>query len=247
MSSGVSINHIILMGRLTDEPEQRWTKSSRPVTTFRLAVDRRANTEITDFIPCVAYGAQAEFSAQWLSKGTLAIVIGQLISHSWTDKNGKIHLDFEVQCDKVQFGETKKQRNTREQEQTQQQLPENAPERSGLKIVAVNTLTGDVLSNAAYDVYTMDGILISQRNSTGTDGGVSIVGLSAGEYLITEVKEPDGFRAVTRSVSVKLEPGINHSVTFPHSEVPAGAPHSSIMVYDEMPEGYDDDDVDSMI
>ena len=149
--SSISINNCVFMGRLTGEPEMRYTRSNKPVTTFRIAVSRRSSADVTDFIPCVTYGAQAEFVSQWFQKGTLAIVIGQLTSHMWVDKNtGKTRVDYEIQCDNVQFGETKKQRIAREQEQppqaaepeetpVPQATPQNEQERSGLQIVAVDT------------------------------------------------------------------------------------------------------------
>ena len=58
--SSISINNCVFMGRLTDEPEMRYTRSNQPVTTFRIAVSRRAS-DTTDFIPCVVYGAQVSF------------------------------------------------------------------------------------------------------------------------------------------------------------------------------------------
>ena len=67
--SSISINNCVFMGRLTDEPDMRYTRSNKPVTTFRIAVSRRAS-DTTDFIPCVTYGAQAEFVSQWFQKGT---------------------------------------------------------------------------------------------------------------------------------------------------------------------------------
>jgi single stranded DNA-binding protein len=253
--SSISINNCVFMGRLTGEPEMRYTRSNKPVTTFRIAVSRRSSADVTDFIPCVTYGAQAEFVSQWFQKGTLAIVIGQLTSHMWVDKNtGKTRVDYEIQCDNVQFGETKKQRIAREQEQPPQAaepeetpVPQNEQERSGLQIVAVDTLTGNVLANAVYDLYTMDGATVSLHNGTDADGIASIVGLSAGDYIITEVTAPTGFRPVARSVNVNLEPGINHSITFPHSAEPAQQPQPSIPVYNDMPTGYVDDDRDVMI
>lgn len=262
--SSISINNCVFMGRVAAEPEMRYTRSNRPVTTFRIAVSRHSSTDVTDFIPCVTYGAQAEFVSQWFQKGTLAIVIGQLTSHMWVDKNtGKTRVDYEIQCDNVQFGETKKQRVAREQEQppqaaepevatvpetpVSQAAPQNEQERSGLQIVAVDTLTGSVLANAVYDLYTMDGAAVSLHNSTDTDGIASIVGLSAGDYIITEVTAPTGFRPVARSVNVALEPGINHSISFPHSAQPVDKPQPSIPVYNDVPEGYVDDDRDVMI
>ena len=57
--SSISINNCVFMGRLTGEPEMRYTRSNKPVTTFRIAVSRRSSADVTDFIPCVTYGAQA--------------------------------------------------------------------------------------------------------------------------------------------------------------------------------------------
>ena len=104
-----------------------------------------------------------------------------------------------------------------------------------------------MLANAVYDLYTMDGAAVSLHNGTDADGIASIVGLSAGDYIITEVTAPTGFRPVARSVNVNLEPGINHSITFPHSAEPAQQTQPSIPVYNDMPEGYVDDDRDVMI
>lgn len=126
--SSISINNCVFMGRLTGEPEMRYTRSNKPVTTFRIAVSRRSSADVTDFIPCVTYGAQAEFVSQWFQKGTLAIVIGQLTSHMWVDKNtGKTRVDYEIQCDNVQFGETKSSvsrvnRSSRRRPQSRKQL-----------------------------------------------------------------------------------------------------------------------------
>lgn len=111
--SSVSINNLVLMGRLTADPELRRSKNNNAVTSFRLAVTRRNNAEVTDFIPCVAFGGLGEFVQQWFQKGTLAIVIGQLTARVWQDKDGNTRTSYEVQCDNIQFGETKKQRVAR--------------------------------------------------------------------------------------------------------------------------------------
>ena len=66
--SSISINNCVFMGRLTGEPEMRYTRSNKPATTFRIAVSRRSSADVTDFIPCVTYGAQAEFVSQWFQE-----------------------------------------------------------------------------------------------------------------------------------------------------------------------------------
>lgn len=107
------LNKIILMGRLTRDPELRHTtQSNMAVCTFTLAVDRNRKSQTgerqTDFLDCVAWGRQAEFVTQWFSKGSMAIVVGQLQTRKWQDREGKNRVSYEIQCDEVSFGETRK-------------------------------------------------------------------------------------------------------------------------------------------
>lgn len=107
------INNVVLMGRLTRDPETRYAGDSK-VANFTLAVDRSVNRQtgerITDFIRCAAWGRTADFVQQWFSKGMMAIVTGQIETHTWTDKDGKTRLDTTVHARTVQFGESKKAR-----------------------------------------------------------------------------------------------------------------------------------------
>ena len=110
------LNKAILMGRLTREPELRYTPNGNvPVVTFTVAIDRRYNggnsgERQTDFINVVAWRRQAEFVSQWFTKGMMAIVVGSIQSRSWQDKNGNNHTSIEVIADEIQFGETKASR-----------------------------------------------------------------------------------------------------------------------------------------
>lgn len=108
------LNKAILMGRLTRDPELRHTQSNMAVASFSLAIDRDRKgpngERQTDFIDCVAWGRQAEFVSQWFTKGMLAIVVGRMQSSSYEDKNGNKRTKITVNCDEVQFGETKKAR-----------------------------------------------------------------------------------------------------------------------------------------
>ena len=108
------LNKAILMGRLTRDPELRHTQSNMAVCSFSLAIDRGRKDQNgerqTDFIDCVAWGRQAEFVSQWFTKGMLAIVVGRMQSSSYEDKNGNKRTKITVNCDEVQFGETKKAR-----------------------------------------------------------------------------------------------------------------------------------------
>ena len=78
------LNKAILMGRLTRDPELRHTQSNMAVCSFSLAIDRGRKDQNgerqTDFIDCVAWGRQAEFVAQWFTKGSMAIVVGRIQS-----------------------------------------------------------------------------------------------------------------------------------------------------------------------
>lgn len=110
------LNKGILMGRLTRDPELRHTQSGTAVCSFTLAIDRDrkdANGEKqTDFIDCVAWHKQAEFVAQWFSKGMMAIVVGRIQSRKWQDQNGNNRTAIEINCEDVSFGETKKNRDS---------------------------------------------------------------------------------------------------------------------------------------
>ena len=108
------LNKVILVGRLTRNPEKRFTRDDQAVANFTLAIDRNrtaANGERqTDFIDCTAWGRQADFVEKWFTKGMLAIVCGSLQSSSYEDRNGNKRTKITVNCNEVQFGETKKAR-----------------------------------------------------------------------------------------------------------------------------------------
>lgn len=107
------LNKVILMGRLTRDPETRYIGDYK-VANFSLAIDRDrkgANGERqTDFIDCAAWGRQADFAKQWFAKGMMAIVVGRLESRSWEDRDGNKRVSISVHVDEIQFGETKKAR-----------------------------------------------------------------------------------------------------------------------------------------
>ena len=107
------LNHIVLMGRLTRDPELRYTQSQVPVASFRLAVDRdfggRDGSERqTDFIDIVAWRSTAEFVSKYFTKGSMAAVSGRLQIREWTDREGGKRTTAEVVADNVYFGESKR-------------------------------------------------------------------------------------------------------------------------------------------
>ena len=107
------LNKIIIMGRLTRDPELRHTQSDTAVTSFTLAVDRDFKGEdgkrATDFIDIVAWRAAAEFMAKYFTKGRMAIVEGRLQLRDWKDKDGNARRSAEVIADNVYFGDRKKE------------------------------------------------------------------------------------------------------------------------------------------
>ena len=109
------LNQIVLMGRLTRDPELRYTQSQTPVASFSLAVDRdfggRDGSERqTDFIDIVAWRSTAEFVSKYFTKGSMAVVSGRLQIRDWTDREGNKRRSAEVVADNVYFGESKRSR-----------------------------------------------------------------------------------------------------------------------------------------
>ena len=107
------LNHIVLMGRLTRDPELRRTQSGVPVVSFSLAVDHDVPNKETgergvDFIDIVAWRQTAEFVSKYFSKGRMAVVSGRLQIRSWTDNTGNKRRAAEVVADNVYFGDSKR-------------------------------------------------------------------------------------------------------------------------------------------
>ena len=110
------LNKAILMGRLTRDPELKYTQNNLPVVQFTVAVERnraaQGQEKQTDFINVVAWRKTAEFVSQWFTKGMMIIVEGSIQSRSWQDKDGHNRTTIEVVASAVQFGETKKSRES---------------------------------------------------------------------------------------------------------------------------------------
>lgn len=107
------LNHITIMGRLTRDPELRYTQSQTPVASFTLAVDRDfagrdGGERQTDFIDCVAWRQTGEFVSKYFSKGSMAVVSGRLQIRDWTDREGNKRRSAEVVAENVYFGESKR-------------------------------------------------------------------------------------------------------------------------------------------
>jgi single-strand DNA-binding protein len=107
------VNRIILMGRLTRDPEKKQIEDSgKSVTKFTLAVDRAFRSsegeKSTDFIPITIWGRKAEIAADFLVKGSLVTISGRLQTRSYEDKEGNRKFAFEVVADEFQLAGNKK-------------------------------------------------------------------------------------------------------------------------------------------
>ena len=107
------LNHIVLMGRLTRDPELRRTGTGVAVASFSIAVDRdfgsrESGEKETDFIDIVAWRNTAEFVSKYFTKGRMAVVSGRLQIRNWTDKAGNKRRSAEVVADNIYFGDSKR-------------------------------------------------------------------------------------------------------------------------------------------
>lgn len=121
------LNRIIVMGRMTRDPELRRTNSGTAVASFTVAVDRdfksQSGEKETDFIDVVAWRNTAEFASKYFSKGRMAVVEGRLQIRDWTDKDGNKRRSAEIVADSVYFGDS-----TRDGGDTVQSEPQSEPQ-----------------------------------------------------------------------------------------------------------------------
>ena len=130
------LNKVIMMGRLCDDPEFRQTQSQIPVCRFRIAINRpkaKDGQDKADFINCVAWRSSAEFVSRYFSKGSMIVIEGKMQNNDYTDGNGVKHYSYEVLCDNVTFGESKKSQDgaAAPQQQYQQQPQQGYPQQYG--------------------------------------------------------------------------------------------------------------------
>ena len=105
------LNRIVLMGRLTRDPELRHTGNGTAVASFSLAVDRdykgQSGEKETDFVDIVAWRSTADFVSKYFTKGRMAVVEGRLQIRDWKDKDGSNRRSAEVVAEHVYFGDSK--------------------------------------------------------------------------------------------------------------------------------------------
>ena len=105
------MNHIDIMGRLTRDPELRYTQSQVPVCSFSVACERdyggKGDKKETDFVDVIAWRSTAEFVSKYFSKGRMAVVSGRLQLRDWTDRDGNKRRSAEIVAENVYFGDSK--------------------------------------------------------------------------------------------------------------------------------------------
>ena len=110
------MNKSILMGRLTKDPEMRYTTSNTAICNFTLAVDRKfskaGEEKQTDFINIVSFGKTAEICEKWFYKGRQVAVVGRIQTRSWDGKDGKRQYATEVVAEETYFADSKKNEDT---------------------------------------------------------------------------------------------------------------------------------------
>lgn len=102
------MNRVILVGRLTRDPDIRYMQTDNtPIARYSLAVDRQAKNKETDFINCIAFGKNAEFAEKYLNKGTKILVEGRIQTGSYTNNNGQKVYTTDVVIDRHEFVESR--------------------------------------------------------------------------------------------------------------------------------------------
>ena len=107
------MNKVILMGRLTRDPEVRYTQTSNTlVASFSLAVNRRfsreGDTQTADFINIVAWGKTGEFCSKYFKKGQQVAIVGRLQTRTWEDQQGQKRYVTEVIAEETYFADSKR-------------------------------------------------------------------------------------------------------------------------------------------
>ena len=125
----MSLNHIVIMGRMTRDPELRRTNSGNAVASFCIAVDRDyggkdGGEKETDFIDCVAFRQTGEFVSKYFTKGRMIVVNGRLQIRNWTDNEGKKRRSAEVIAENCYFGDSKPAQESGGQPQNGFQTPQ---------------------------------------------------------------------------------------------------------------------------
>ena len=135
----MALNKVILIGRITADPELKSTPSGLTVTSFTVAVDRsysKDGVKACDFINCTAWRTTAEFIARYFTKGNMIAVVGELQQRSFTTKEGEKRTTYEVIVNEATFCESKKQN---EQTDTKNAVSQFSPTITGADFEEIGT------------------------------------------------------------------------------------------------------------
>ena len=118
------LNHIVIMGRLTRDPELRTTQSGVSVASFTVAVDRDfggrdGGERQTDFFDCSAWRNTGEFVSRYFHKGSMIVVSGRMQSRKFQDRDGNNRTAWDIQADNVYFGDSKRDSDSQPNYNTQ--------------------------------------------------------------------------------------------------------------------------------
>ena len=103
------LNKTILIGRLVKDPDFRVTANGKVLATFTLAVNRKYEKDVADFLPIITFGKTAEFTEKWLKKGMQIIVVGRIQVRKWETKEGENRYSTEIIAEEVEFADSKKE------------------------------------------------------------------------------------------------------------------------------------------
>jgi len=124
------LNKVILVGRMCNDPELKYTPNGVAVANFRVAVDRPFTSSQgerqTDFLPVVAWRQNAEFAAQYLTKGRLVLIEGRIQTRSWTTPEGQKRITVEVVADNVRGSGRRREREAAPEAEAEA-APEETP------------------------------------------------------------------------------------------------------------------------
>lgn len=112
------MNKVLLLGRLTKDPELRATPSGVSVTSFTVAVNRRFKKDETDFINCIAWRNTAEFISKYFGKGSMIAIVGSIQTGSY-EKDGQKHYTTDINVEEAYFAGSKTEASQNSEEQTE--------------------------------------------------------------------------------------------------------------------------------
>lgn len=109
------MNNVTLMGRLTRDPELKYSQAGKAYCRFTVAVNRDFNKDEADFINCLAFGKTAETIAEWLGKGRRIALQGRIQTGNYENKNGEKVNTFEVVADRFEFVDSARSETSKNQ------------------------------------------------------------------------------------------------------------------------------------